>query len=107
MFDDGDYDLMMMTMSILEVVEKEEKYILNFRGLMSSMITVTRIRIQGHIDVYKNYFKVNPVYHEGFFWRNYQMRRHLFFQIMEGAKEYNPYLTLRKDCTVALSFSPL
>lgn len=63
--DNNDYEVMMRAYSQL-------------RRRTSGMITTTRNRIKGHIDLYNNYFKANPLYHVDYF-VSLRMRRHLFF----------------------------
>ena len=63
--DDGDENLMMM--SILRKMENEVEHVLNFRDLMLVRKLVRQDRIKGHRDLYADYFKAKPAYHEGFF----------------------------------------
>ena len=63
--------------SIQEELEKAE-HVLNFWGSIKGLITVARDRIKGCRDLYDDYFKPDPVFHEGFFRRRFCMSSTLY-----------------------------
>lgn len=53
--EDADEDLM-MTMSILKQIEKEEENVLNFKGSIPDRIVIAWDSIKDHRDLYADYF---------------------------------------------------
>ena len=78
-------------------MEKEE-HVLNFRGLIKGRITVPHDRIKGISDLYKDYFSLDPVFHEGFSRRRFRMSSRLLRHIEEEVAEFDDYFSLKNDC---------
>ena len=102
----GDKDAkMVVMMSILEKMGKQEEHVSNFKGSIKG--TVARDRLKGAHDLYHNYFKPDPIFHECLFGCRFKMSSHLFQHIVDDVKKCDHYFTLQKDSCIQLSFSPM
>jgi hypothetical protein len=71
-------DAMLVMMSILDKMEKKEEHVLNFQGSMPGGIDVASDMIKVQQDLYDDYFKPNPTFHENSFWYRFRRSTHLF-----------------------------
>ena len=68
---------------------------------------IYRNRLQGHQQLYNDYFSENPTYPEELFRRRFRMRRSLFLRIVESVVQEDPYFIQKRDAAGCLGFSPL
>ena len=66
-----------------------------------------RNRLQGHQQLYQDYFSDSPKYPEKFFRRRFRMRKMLFLKIVDAIVEEDQYFVQKRDAAGRLGFSPL
>jgi hypothetical protein len=68
---------------------------------------IHRNRLQGHQQLYNDYFSAEPTYPEETFCCRFRMQRGLFLKIVEDVKNANQYFVQKRDAAGRLGFSPL
>jgi hypothetical protein len=68
---------------------------------------INRDHEAGHAKLVAEYFAENPLYTEYPFRRRFQMRKHIFLQIVEALGNLSPYFQLRRDAFGKVGLSPL
>jgi hypothetical protein len=68
---------------------------------------IHRNRLQGHMQLYNDYFSENPTYPENIFRRRFRMRRSLFLKIINAISQEDKYFIQKRDAAGQLGFSPL
>jgi hypothetical protein len=63
--------------------------------------------LQGHQQLYNNYFSETPNYPEEYFWQCFWMQRLLFLKIFQSLTKHNPYFVQKQDAAKRLGFLPL
>ena len=66
-----------------------------------------REREKGHLQLYNDYFAINPVYSENQFRRRFRMHKPLFCRIMNKVVEGDPFFQQRRNAAGRLGLSPL
>jgi hypothetical protein len=68
---------------------------------------IIRNRLQGHQQLYHDYFSDSPVYPDYLFRRRFRMQRSLFLKIVAAISEEDHYFVQRRDAARRLGFSPI
>lgn len=99
----NDYELVMI-LSMLEAMRKEDVHVLNFKGFMPGKITFHKWA-KGHADPYGDYFADNLKFLECYFCLHFLMNTLVLLHIVEGVKEYDNYSCQRQVLPGYLGFS--
>ena len=68
---------------------------------------IDRNRLQGHLQLYNDYFSSNPTYPDEFFCRRFRMRHSLFLKLADAIVLEDTYFIQKRDAAGRLGFSPL
>ncbi|XP_038717257.1 uncharacterized protein LOC120010542 [Tripterygium wilfordii] len=77
------------------------------RGSIPGHRIVQRNHVDGHSRLGNDYFKPDPVYHEGLFRRKFRMSRNLFLHIANAVIANDAYFVQRRNVTGVLGLSAL
>ena len=66
-----------------------------------------RQRMEGHAMLYADYFADDAPYDAKDFRRRYRMSKDLFFKILHGVREFDPYFVMKKDCCGVPGFTSI
>ena len=64
-------------------------------------------RLQGHVQLFNDYFSDNPTYPKRYFRRRFRMRRELFLKIVDAIVQQDVYFVQKRVAAGQLGFSPL
>ncbi|XP_038717194.1 uncharacterized protein LOC120010469 [Tripterygium wilfordii] len=77
------------------------------RGSVPGHRIIQRNHNDGHSRLWNDYFKPDPVYHEGLFRRRFRMSRNLFLHIANAVVANDTYFTQRRNAVGVLGLSAL
>ena len=69
--------------------------------------TINCNQLQGHVQLYNDYFSENPTYPDKLFRRRFRMQRSLFLKIVDAIAKEDDYFFQKRDTAGQLGFSPL
>ena len=68
--------------------------------------SVLRLRAEGHMRLWIDYFSETPTYPDAIFRRRFRMRRDLFQRIMQSVTDHDSYFVQKMDCANRLGLTP-
>lgn len=77
------------------------------KGSIPGHIVINRGREEGHAKLCRDYFSENPTYGKDLFSRRFQMRRPLFWKIVDAVKAHDKFFIQKKDGIGRLGLSTL
>ena len=105
---DSDEKLDMLMIAAMEEEKLNSERQLGLRrGSIEGHSVIFRNRVQGHEQLYLDYFAKTPVYPPNLFRSRFRMNRSLFLRILSMVEAYDSYLVQKNDALGVIGLSSL